>query len=134
MEPTGSLKDMTFINDIPEINTVTLRFNDTLNIGYKDTLSNLWENLWITFDLLLEDSRCAIDAVCTWEGNECLSFEVCKNKHNYSILLNTNNAFNIDTIISNYRISLIEVLPIKYSDSLYTPDDYVARISVIKQF
>ena len=134
MEPTGSLKDMTFINDIPEINTVTLRFNDTLNIGYKDTLSNLWENLWITFDLLLEDSRCAIDAVCTWEGNACLSFEVCKNKHNYSILLNTNNAFNIDTIISNYRISLIEVLPIKYSDSLYTPDDYVARISVIKQF
>ena len=133
-EPAGLSNSLNYENHLTEIDNITLRCNDTLSIGYHDTLSNHWENLWITFDSLLEDSRCEINVWCWWEGNACLKFKVCKNKIKEDILLNTYYGFTRDTLILKYKISLIEVLPVRYSDSLYTPDDYVARIYIEKQF
>jgi len=132
LENTGLINDFTFLNQNTE-NNITLFFNDTLSIVYHDTLRNPEESLWITFDSLLEDSRCPTDLMCWWEGNACLLFDVNKNNIEHRIFLNTYTGFTRDTTILKYRIFLIEVLPIPHSDSVYTPAEYMAKIYLKSQ-
>jgi len=108
-----------------------LIFNDTLTIMYKDTLFNYDENIWITFDSLMTDSRCAIGAECKWEGNAELLF-IFKIIEKIGFTLNTHYSFRKDTTINNYTISLINVLPYPHKDSLYTASDYSAEIIIYK--
>ena len=106
----------------------TLTLNDTLSVAFHDTLFNYEENIWISFDSLITDSRCPIGLNCKWEGNAKVSFLFNSKRFN----LNTYELFTNDTTISNYRIYLIDVFPYPRVDSLYTVDQYFAEIVVRK--
>lgn len=117
-------------NDIVSSGKINnLFFNDTLKIVYQDTLFNHDEDIWITFDSLITDSRCAIGTECKWEGNAELLFVFYKVEE-IEFILNTYYGFRTDTTINNYNISLINVLPYPHKDSLYTASDYSAEITI----
>jgi len=109
--------------------TSTLILEDTLNVRYRQTLFNYDENIWITFDSLIADSRCPIGVMCFWEGNAEVSFIFDSIRFN----LNTYKGFTYDTVVSDYRIGLINVWPYPHADSLYTEDQYSIDIVVSRE-
>ena len=118
----------TSISNSPVENKLML--NDTLTIAYQDTLRNADENRWLTFSSLVQDSRCAINVVCIWEGNAEISFTFFNGAKNASFNLNTHPMFGRDTTVLGFDFSLIEVDPYPHIDSLYTADDYSAKILI----
>jgi len=108
----------------------TLLVNDTILVAYGDTLRNEQLNMWITFDELLQDSRCPIGVWCFWEGNAELSFLVFDSRKVHELVLNSNPSFPTSADIEKYKIHLINVTPYPHIDSLYTPYDYRAQILI----
>jgi hypothetical protein len=106
---------------------------DSVYIQYQDTLFIEGENAWISFDSLLDDSRCPVGIICVWEGNAKIGFSLGKGTQKVEFSLNTYKSFLNDTTIWDYSISLLDVLPFPHRDSSYTPSDYSAKILVIKQ-
>ena len=109
-----------------------LGLNQILYISYQDTFYNQEEHIWITFDSLLHDSRCPVDVVCDWQGNARLSFIFGKNENKERFNLNTYQGFTRDTLLYGYRISLVGVLPVPYSEVDLKPEDYIAKILIEK--
>jgi len=104
--------------------------SDSINIQFQDTLFSSEENVWITFDSLLSESRCPVNVVCVWAGNASLHFTFSKDGEETGFNLNTHPDFLNDTTISGYRISLLDVKPYPHTDSLFTQNDYSAIISI----
>ncbi|MCJ7813621.1 hypothetical protein MUP95_09940 [bacterium] len=105
-----------------------LTLNDTLSIACRGTLFNHEENIWLSFDSLITDSRCPIGVQCVWEGNAKVSLIFNSIQFN----LNTHASFARDTTISTYHIDLIYVWPYPHIDSLYTKNQYSVEIMVTK--
>jgi hypothetical protein len=106
----------------------TPHFQDTLHINYKETIINTEENFSITFDSLLEDSRCPIGVECFWEGNAKIGFIFSSQKFE----LNTHPSFRNDSTLLRFNISLIMLNPYPHIDSTYSAEDYSADIYVQK--
>ncbi len=105
-----------------------LTLKDTLNIAYRDTLFNHEENIWLSFDSLIADSRCPIGVQCIWEGNA----EVSLIFNSIQFNLNTHGSYTRDTTISTYHIGLMDVRPHPHIDSLYTKNQYSVKVMVTK--
>ncbi len=105
-----------------------LTIGDTLSIAYQDTLFNRDEDIWLSFDSLIADSRCPIGVLCVWEGNT----EVSLTFNEIHFQLNTHPTVTNDTTISPYHIDLINVWPYPHIDSLYTDDRYSVEIRITK--
>ncbi len=105
-----------------------LTLGDTLGIAYQDTLFNCEEDIWISFDSLVADSRCPIGVVCIWEGNAEVSLTFDSTRFH----LNTYPNFRTDTTISSFHIDLIDVQPYLHIDSLYTDEQYSVAIRVTR--
>ncbi|HPG42045.1 MAG TPA: hypothetical protein PLP19_22000 [bacterium] len=118
------------INPLPENHLV---LGDTVTVNYGHTLMNMQEHIWLSFDSLLEDSRCPINVLCVWAGNARLGFSFGYLANHYKISLNTFTAFQTDTTLNHYRITLIDVLPVPHTDSSYTANDYKALLVVDKK-
>jgi hypothetical protein len=96
----------------------TLRLNDTLTIAYHDTLFNLDENLWISFDSLLNDCRCPIHCYCystclvsvgmTFSNNNDIKSFVVGTDHEID---NGDSGWDHDTTFLNYHFMLLNVSP-----------------------
>ncbi len=107
----------------------TLKLNDTLSLAIHDTLFNYSENIWLSFDSLITDSRCPLNIYCKWEGNAQVSFIFNSKKFD----LNTYRYFTNDTTILNYHIKLINVFPYPTIDSLISNDKYSTGIIVTRK-
>ena len=109
---------------------ISLRLSDSLTLQFRDTLFNNEENFWITFDSLLADSRCPVDAICLWEGNAELGFTFAKDGNEIPFSLNTHVDFLRDTTLLGYKVSLIDVMPYPHTDSSFTQKDYSTVIVI----
>lgn len=71
------------------------------------------ETVSIYFDSLLQDSRCPIDANCVWQGVALVRLKLTLNRQLHTIELATRNKppFRTDTVLHQYRFSLLEVKP-----------------------
>lgn len=116
----------------PPMNQDKLVLNDTLQVAYQDTVFNSNKTVWITFDSLLEDSRCPLDVICVWAGNAKVSFGFFADENKYGFSLDTHGNLTRDSTISSYKISLINVAPYPHTDSLFTPQDYSTKIIISK--
>lgn len=105
-----------------------LALGNTLSIAYQDTLFNHKEDIWLSFDSLITDSRCPIGALCIWEGNAKVSLSF----NSIRFQLDTHPNFTTDTTLSSFHIDLIDVQPYPHIDSLYTDDQYSVEIRVTK--
>jgi len=111
----------------------SLKLDDSLTLHFQDTLFNNEENIWITFDQVIEDSRCPVDVRCFWAGNAKLGFAIVKEENKVPFTLNTHGGrFPRDTTLFGYKITLLDVKPYPHTDSTFTQIDYSAKIIVSK--
>jgi len=106
------------------------RLGDTITVALEDTLTNSDENIWVTFDSLLSDSRCPINVMCFWEGNAEVLIMFSNNEYVYRFKLNTHRGFEYEKVLYGYKISLVDLLPYPHADSIYVESDYSAQIVI----
>ena len=110
----------------------SINLNDTISIAFQDTLCNKYENICLSFDSIGVESRCPINVVCIWEGNAEISLAFTKDGLTTKFVLNTHPSFVTDTVLYNYNIELIDILPYPHTDSLYSEYDYSAKLNISK--
>ena len=101
-----------------------------LRYGHKAVVGE--ENLYITFQDVLEDSRCPIGYRCFWAGNGAVLLKI--EKANQDILTDTVNTTLEPNILyyHNYTISLRNLTPYPVADSVIKKKDYVVTLLVGK--
>ncbi|MGD9489517.1 MAG: hypothetical protein AB7W47_15975 [Calditrichaceae bacterium] len=104
--------------------------SDTIEVAYGDTVYAPGGYDRITFDSLLQESRCPTGVVCVWEGNGSIQMSLLTESKKVSFILNTHPDFTNDTTTVGYYISLVELNPYPHIDSTYTEKDYRAVILV----
>jgi hypothetical protein len=104
-------------------------FNETIELNYKVTKTFDDSNLKICFDSVA-DSRCPTDVVCVWAGNAAVSFIFTDANKETRFVLNTYQGFRTDTLISGYRIKLVDVNPLPRLNPPNNPEDYKAEVLI----
>jgi len=78
----------------------------------------------ITFQRVVEDSRCPVDVVCVRAGDAVVALTV----GDRSLELHSNS--DPETVVGDHRIRLERVDPTAYSDRTIPPGDYRAVLKV----
>ena len=129
--PTYDYKNV-FITDYETFNNLT--FNDTIDLSFRDCLTDPENQMYICLDSVLNDSRCPTGVYCIWEGNAevRLKFEK-QNDKPVLFNLNTNMRFPTDTIVGGYKFTLIGLSPHPSIENKILQKDYKAEIVVKKE-
>ncbi len=128
--PSYSYKNV-FITEFENFNN--LIFNDTIDLSYRDCLYDPENQMYICLDSVLNDSRCPTGAYCFWEGNAEVRFKFEKLNDNPILFnLNTHMRFTTDTIIDEYKFTLIGLSPHPTVEHRIVQKDYKAKIIVKK--
>ncbi|MDH5397168.1 MAG: hypothetical protein OEX02_03430 [Cyclobacteriaceae bacterium] len=104
--------------------------NDTINIGYGDCLSDVEQKTTICFESVITDSRCPENTVCIWAGEAIARFRF-KTRNDDPITIDL-LAGTVDTLVYDYRISFLNLLPYPNSENQIRQEDYKAII-IIRQ-
>jgi len=118
-----------------------LQLNDTSEVSYHDTISNVNDGIWLSFDSVVTDTRCPLHADCIGDSDEIVvRMTFCKAIGKASFLLSSRqispSGYPKEAAIAGYSIKLLNVLP--YPDitvSLpknYLPEHYKIMILVSK--
>jgi hypothetical protein len=91
-------------------------------------------NIKITFDSVLNDSRCPIDVNCVWAGNAEVKLVLGRKSKQTTAMVNT----GIDdrhVAFRGYLVQLLKLNPQRQKGKAIAPSDYTATIQVsrIKQ-
>jgi len=116
------------LTSISRSNNLVLNEPFELRIG--EIYSGQDNNLSIKLDSVTEDSRCPYNVECVWAGNAKVKFDFTINNHVSTFLLNTIPGFRTDTIISGFRIKLIELNPYPVYPDPVLQKDYKAVIKI----
>lgn len=101
--------------------------NDTVKIDYQDTIKIIPDDIIISFDTVLEDSRCPINAMCVWAGRVKIEFTITIDGHSTSLQKEVKEHFTI----GDYYFELVLVNPYPELDSEYTMEDYNIDMLII---
>jgi hypothetical protein len=109
--------------------------NDTLDLAINKSAINTENQLAITIDSVLSDSRCPQDVVCVWEGNAAVRFLFTNNGKESKFVLNTHGGENYtrETIIDGYFIQLVGLHPYPVSTKEISNDEYIAELVIKKE-
>lgn len=118
----GCKKDDNKNDDSAFLNTIELKVGDC---------TTSFDNSYICFDSVLNDSRCPIGATCIWEGNAVIKVDFTKNGKKHGINLNTIPSFQTDTTIDNLNISLMELNPYPDLNMVSRVIDYKAKLLIV---
>ncbi len=112
---------------------ISADYCDTISIKINETVHAGDESSTLTFNAVLEDSRCPADVICIWAGNAKVSFTFSTISGEETFFLNTLDGSGMpsDTVIGSFRIKLDGLNPAPISTSEIKPDSYEA-IVVIK--
>ncbi len=90
-------------------------------------------NMVVTFESVVEDSRCPPDVACVWEGNArvALTWSIAESTPE-RFELNTHDMFTRDTVIRGYTIRLTGLDPLRTSDRPMESTDYRAHLLVTR--
>jgi hypothetical protein len=84
----------------------------------------------VVFTEVAEDSRCALDVVCVWEGNAAVVLGLTMGT-GPTVPFTLNTALEPHSAVHGpYRVTLIDVLPAPLSSSSIPPGSYRARLLV----
>ena len=90
----------------------------------------------LTFNEVLEDSRCPVDVQCITAGQALLEFEAARNGDDiitFNLGFSADISVNRDTILyDEYRIELLEVLPMPEEGFQPKAESYKIRVVVEK--
>jgi hypothetical protein len=109
--------------------------NDTFNLAINKSANNDENQLTITIDSVLSDSRCPQDVVCVWEGNAAVRFLFSNNGKESKFVLNTHAGENYtsETIIDGYFIQLVGLHPYPVYTKKISNDEYIAELVIKKE-
>lgn len=116
--------------DSPEAKTVS----EDIQVGYKTKIcSNTNKDVCITFDTIMEESRCPIGLNCVWEGNAKGRFTLNNGSATFTFDLDTQPSYNMyhnDTTIGGYQITLDGLTPHPTTEYKIKTANYVASLVV----
>ncbi len=107
--------------------------SDTVKIKYKETVHHEKENISLTFNSLISDSRCPIGVLCVWEGNAKIGFKFSNQNNSVNFSLHTYRNFTRDTTLLGYNIKLISVSPYPHVDYSYSANQYQVEVVVVRE-
>jgi len=110
----------------------TLTLGETAVLMYQETLSNEEENISITFESVIGDSRCPSDAQCVWEGDAEIGLVFSHDNETADIVLHTHPNYTTAVTVSGYTITLADLEPPASLENPPAPDDYAAHVVVTK--
>lgn len=112
----------------------TFVLNDTLELSANKSALNSQNQLTISIDSVLNDSRCPSNANCIWMGNAAVRFLFTNNDEVKKFVLNTNGGTNYpsDTTIDGYYIKLVTLSPYTEANKDILQSEYVAELLIKK--
>lgn len=87
--------------------------------------------LEIKFNLVTEDSRCPIGAVCVWEGNAAVNLKFKNSEGDTSVTQLNTNLEPKQITFSNLTIQLKELSPCPVENEQINPSAYIAKLLVV---
>lgn len=117
-----------FVSDYEEYSNLWL--NDTLDLVYKNCLYDADRKSYICLDSVLTDSRCPSDVICVWAGEAIARFKIEK-YDSFPVYMDLKEGVK-DTVVFGYKISFIKLLPYPISVHQTKPEEYKARLVIIK--
>jgi hypothetical protein len=96
-----------------------------LRVGEQASLDN--GNFHITFEEVLEDSRCPEGVTCVWAGNARIALVLNESEANLNTYLEPQEITR-----SGYLVKLISVSPYPVYEQVIDREDYSAKLVVIK--
>ena len=91
------------------------KLGEEFELAVHQTVQISAENISVTFQEVLEDSRCPIDVTCIWAGLAEVSLQVAASSQERELSLSTSPPDN-STVFENYTFWLIKVRPVPRSD------------------
>lgn len=107
-----------------------LTLNDTIELIYGKIYTNYENKISIKLDSVPEDSRCPYGVECIWAGNAVVKFNFMVNNKSTQFNLKTSGGFVNDSIISGYKIQLINLKPYPVYPNPIHQTDYIAKIKI----
>lgn len=102
-------------------------FNDTIDLCYNSCLTDYSNQTTFCFDSVLTDSRCPENLICIWAGEAIVRIRVLINSEPINIDLYTGT---IDTVIGDYKVSLLDLIPYPNTDIERDIYDYKAKLII----
>ena len=115
----------------PSAERVPLGREFSLAVGQSAVVGDA--GLRVTLKGVAQDSRCAVDVQCVWEGDATVSIDVASApspRAEYE--LHTSGRFEREVGHGAYRISLVRLDPARRSTDLPSPNDYRATLLVVR--
>ncbi len=102
---------------------------EEFELAVHQTAQNSAENISVTFQGVLEDSRCPVDVTCIWAGLAKVSLQVSVSGQERELSLSTSPPEN-SAVFENYTFWLILVRPVPRSDRNTDRSAYVVTVRV----
>jgi len=96
------------------------------SLNLKENKSNSVEDIEISFNQVLNESRCQPDTICVWEGNAEVELSFRKDLNSETSILNT-SLDPMETILFGYSIKLISL---NFPED---PEDYTITLIIDKE-
>lgn len=111
--------------------------DETFELDYRTPKTIEGTNFSITFENLVEDSRCPTDVICGWEGRAIVEIKIQENEVISLYQLATYNSINLDSLLAfqhqDYNVKLIEVNPIPLSTNQTATEDYSLALEITEK-
>lgn len=121
-----------FVTDFEDFDNLIL--NDTVYLSYKDCLNDSENKMYICLDSVLNDSRCPVGVYCFWEGNATVRLKYqTYNSKPVIFDLNTHTGFTSESIIGNYKFTLLGLTPYPIVNQIIAQKDYKAKILIERE-
>ncbi len=102
-----------------------------LRIG--ETVEIDGEPLVVTFERVVEDSRCPTNVTCVWAGDAVVRIRLQGAKAEAGTLdLHTQSDANREGGFERYRVRLVQLLPAPQDSGGIPPERYVATLIVVR--
>jgi len=113
--------------DLTIVDSKSSVLRDTILIYKGDSTFIRNEDITISFNRVISDSRCPIGVECVWAGEVIGEFRYTKGS--YSVIFNATNGYSV--FVDGYSVKLIDVLPYPRITNSVSPL-YSAKIVVAK--
>ena len=112
--------------------------NQAFELEYRATSEFEDGNLSITFENLIEDSRCPDLALCIWEGRAVVEIKVQEDDAIAMYILATSNSMDGDSLLTfqhnDYKVKLLDVQPfLGISSETPTEEDYSVELKITEE-
>ena len=102
----------------------------TVTLGLGKSVSVSGADASLSFDELVEDSRCPTGVTCIWAGDAVVRIGITAGGASSKHTLHTNSQFAREAEQSGVRVVLVSVTPYPTADAAPRRDDYRVTLSI----